>query len=1670
MSRIFLSHSSVNEIEAVALKHWLADNGWGDEDVFLDVDPERGLSAGERWQEALRKAADRCEAVVFIVSPAWAKSKWCLAEFLLAKNLHKLIFGVVLQEVPIGELPTEMTAEWQLCHLVGKGPAQKICFKHRETTHEVEFLADGLNRLKSGLEKAGLNADFFPWPPKDEPNRAPYRGLEPLDAYDAAVFFGRDVEILRGLDVLRGMRDNNDKKLFVILGASGAGKSSFLRAGLLPRLKRDDRHFYTLPVIRPEREPIFGQHGLASGLQKSHVDLKLPVRNLGNIKTAISKGPIELVSLLQALQQAARSRLLASTDDKSTPTPTLILSIDQAEELFNVDAGKEAKDFLSLIGEVLRADANISQLPIIIIFTIRSDRYEPLQTAPELAGLQSIVYDDLKPMPPDRFREVILGPAKRASIQGGKLEVKADLVNQLLEDCQKGGDPLPLLSLTLAKLYKDYGSDGDLSLDEYEAMGGMAEVVKREAESILSIDPVTRNQQLQYLHSAFIPWLATINPENDQPMRRLAKLSDLPEDSQPLILALADKRLLLTDQRQGQTVVEVAHEALLRQWDTLTKWLQTEREELKDADILERAVQAWEMNGRKSAWLIEGERLTNAEALSTRPGFSKLLLACKEFLSVSRRRENERQEAEAKYQAERVESARRLFKRTAVGAVVAVLFGIGAGFFGINAKKQQTVAEHALGASNVMEATRRYEDGQKGQALAYLARAVRLDPSDTAWRATLTSILLRNGWCPRRAELKGREPTTAASFSPDGTKVVTIAGDEALLWNTAEGKSIGTPLRHRNIVNSAMYSPDGTLVVTASTDRSVRIWDSHTGSQKLDLARHRAPVKSASFTSDGKRIVTRTAEEMRVFNAMTGEEIGSPLPVEYSDEKYFLFRAKDNSIRAWSTEQGSQIGPDISGVSRIYTRLFSADGHRVAIQSSDGIRIINVDTGKDTSPSINPGHLKPEAFGGNGSTLLVSGPKFDAAILDIDRTGKLGQTFSYDMSHDNSYEYSLSPDNPRLSLLVKTYDSNYNKVSSAYFLDTSTWKQTGAPIEHVTLGLPKYCSDGNRAITVSGKKAYLQDSTSGKFLKEPIEHNTVIKSVHFSRDCRLLATIAGSEAHLWDARTGNPIGQSLTHPAEILSASFSPDGTLLMTVSSRGAHLWETKAGAGTGEMVRYGKDADIVKFSPNGNRVVTASGAKMQLWDMQTGALVGEDMAVDGLVASLLFSRDGSRILSVTEEGTARVWNAEKGQALGESFSFPKEYLWSDSFPVFSQNGRVIVLLAERIARIWSLETGKPIGKPLRHNAVITSADFSDDDRFLITTSEDSTAKIWSATTGESLGQPMYHDGYRVSSASFDKKGTRLVTVAEKPISRDGYAEYERRIVRVWLTESARPLGEPITHEEEITSASLSPDGNHILIASGMSARILDAVTAAPIGEPLVHDADVIAARFSPDGTRILTVSGQKAILWDAQRTTRIGEPMLAPETLSDAYFLLDGQRIITISGNDEDISSNRRARLWDVPTGTADDAPLLASIAEAISGYSVSEFGSLYPVPDASARLALLRQSLGTKVSEESSAHALVRWLLSDPWERTVAPLAQLTVAEYVKNIVNAAHADKSHEGAESDPTNNQSQDSVVADEEKELAAMDKLYPGYPGLSSTELLRKKIPDQKTDTDARQE
>ena len=215
--------------------------------------------------------------------------------------MHKPIFCARIESFA----EKDVTRAWQSCDLFGDGPATEIVVDG--DGQPVRLQADGLHRLLAGLRGVGIGADSFAWPPPGDPDRSPYRGWQPLESVDAAVYFGRDAQIVAALDELREMRVAGREKMFVILGPSGVGKSSFLRAGLLPRLHRDDRRFLTMSVVRPQRHTLTGETGLARSIHDLRKEVGLIEPSLGEIKNAITDDGTVRVWLAEAAA-AARSR------------------------------------------------------------------------------------------------------------------------------------------------------------------------------------------------------------------------------------------------------------------------------------------------------------------------------------------------------------------------------------------------------------------------------------------------------------------------------------------------------------------------------------------------------------------------------------------------------------------------------------------------------------------------------------------------------------------------------------------------------------------------------------------------------------------------------------------------------------------------------------------------------------------------------------------------------------------------------------------------------------------------------------------------------------------------------------------------------------------------------------------------------------------------------------------------------------------------------------------------------------------------------------------------------------------------------------------------------------------------------------------------------------------
>jgi len=415
-----------------------------------------------------------------------------------------------------------------------------------------------------------------------------------------------------------------------------------------------------------------GEAGLVISLEAALKATKLP-RTRADIRRAVEAGPASVASLLQDLVKAS-SAPQGGDGTKPGKAPTILLAIDQAEELFHAEGAEEARTFLDLLGKLAVED----KPTLIVLFTIRSDSYERLQEAKQLEGLRKVPFD-LSPMPRGSYAEVIKGPARRLKETNRTLKIEESLVDALLADIEEGGakDALPLLAFTLERLYREEGGDGDLKLSEYEELGRVKGSIEAAVERTLKAAdsdpkiPRDREARLALLRRGLIPWLAGIDPDTGSPRRRIARSSEIPEESRPLIDLLVEQRLLATDVSKdtGEITIEPVHEALLRQWGLLQGWLAEDAGLLGVLDGIKRAARDWAANAKGAPWLTHaGERLKTAEQLAERPDLAANLEPTdREYLTACRN-------------AERAAASRRRRAQALVGGLAVLLAAAGVGW------------------------------------------------------------------------------------------------------------------------------------------------------------------------------------------------------------------------------------------------------------------------------------------------------------------------------------------------------------------------------------------------------------------------------------------------------------------------------------------------------------------------------------------------------------------------------------------------------------------------------------------------------------------------------------------------------------------------------------------------------------------------------------------------------------------------------------------------------------------------------------------------------------------------------------------------------------------------------------------------------------------------------
>ena len=702
------------------------------------------------------------------------------------------------------------------------------------------------------------------------------------------------------------------------------------------------------------------------------------------------------------------------------------------------------------------------------------------------------------------------------------------------------------LAFTLERLHQEFGDDGDLRLDEYEQMEGVEGSLQAAVDQALSDPsakpaiPAKKPAQMRLLRQAFIPWLATIDEETGEPMRQVAAYSDLPEKTWPLVERLIATRLLVKEKRGRKVVVEVAHESLLRQWDTLGGWLDAEADNLKLLRRVQAAAAAWKENKEAEDWLIHrGDQLPPAEKLLDRADFKKklgkgsvaYLTACRkleEKTKAEKRKQLKRERAQIAKIKEEQDKRQRAQLRYAVvlRRYAGILSLIALGVLASGVFVWQQMQQNRQIRSNVYAELARNQRTDRfwKPALRFSIAGVReaqsaiFEIDSSAAEAESAAIFLE---MRSLVSLKGHEQAVLhAAFSPDGTHIVTASADDtARLWDTATGRPLIVLKGHEGWVSYATFSPDGTRIVTASDDGTARLWDASTG-QYLDVMKgHEGWVLHVAFSSDGTRIVTASDDE---------------------------------TARVWDVSTGKLI-VILKGHQQAVTHAaFSPDGTRIVTASDDGTASLwDASTGRPLA--IMRGHEQAVlhvAFSPDGSRIVTASKDATVRLWDA-FTGRniiaLGR-------HKQAVSYAaFSPDGSRVLTASDDGTARLWNAHTGEFL--FVLKGHEGWVSHAT-----FSPDGTRVVTASDDgTAGLWDAFTGRIVITLKGHEQPVSHVAFSPNGRRVVTTSDDgTARLWDAPTGKILTILKGHDGWLAHAAFSSDGTHIVTASSDGtARVWD---------------------------------------------------------------------------------------------------------------------------------------------------------------------------------------------------------------------------------------------------------------------------------------------------------------------------------------------------------------------------------------------------------------------------------------------------------------------------------------------------------------------------------
>ncbi len=1170
------------------------------------------------------------------------------------------------------------------------------------------------------------------------PPANPYKGLHAFQEADAADFFGREALISRLLERLSETTEG--ARFLTVVGPSGSGKSSAVKAGLVPRLRQgalpgSDKWFIT--------QMIPGEH---------------PLEELEIALLRIAVNPP--ASLLEQLQQDERGLLRAVRRILPDDQNEVVLVIDQFEEVFTQgdDADTRAHFLKSLYTAVSDSTSRLR-----IIVTLRADFYDrPLQYR-EFGELTRQRMESVLPLSANELRQSIVAPAQRVGVL-----LEPELVSAIIADVGNQPGSLPLLQYALTELFERQ-QGRRLTLATYLEIGGITGALARRAEELYQALDAESQEVARQL------FLRLVTPgDGSEDTRRRVRRSELvsssgTDDLNSVIDAYGHARLLTFDRDPDTRMptVEIAHEALLRVWGRLRGWIEDSREDVRTQRKLSDAAREWSDAGYDPSFLATGARLAQFEGWAAE---TRLVMNEEEAQFLARsieEREKQRTQEEARKELERklaLQARTRLRWLVAVLAVFLIV-ALGLSAFALDRQRQAetqsliaannaATATNAQGAAEQQSALAQTQaaiadrNAQQAQALALAANAQLVlsggdtdlalvlalqanemanQPSSEIQRA-LTSAAYAPG---TRFLLTGHTlPVTDVAISPDGKLALTSAGNETdlshtgelILWDLTTGKTQQRFEGHKNKVTGVAFAPDGRTAISSDYDGVLILWDVTTGKAIKRLQDPSGLVRLVAFSPDGQTVVSAGGifdDSVKIWDVATGELIHRMTghtdqldSIAYSpDGRYVASGARNGELILWDANSGTEVRRFVGHKDAVNSLAFSADGQTLLSGGTDlGLVLWNVATGAQIR-TMDAGVVSAVAFSPDGKTVLSGLGAGSSGTLTLWDAGTGAEIRRYVGHAAPISSIAFSPDG-------RTFLSGSQDGSLRLW-----YVNSGAEIQRIQRsdGVESVAISPDGQLALSGARdgsVVLTDLTTGAEVQRLEGHTDIVRSVAFTPDGRegLSASLDGSVI-VWNLATGEQIRRFDGHKYPVLSVDVSPDGKTALSAAL---------------DLSGSGNDGELL------------------LWDIDTGKIIQK---LDAAVLNAVFSPDGqTALVSVVgfDHDDVETWDLQSGQIL-KTFTVGSDPAWGLAF---SPDGSYALLgLGDGTVRLWNIDTSEEVLRFVGHTDLVNSVAFSPDGRTALSASSDNTLILWDTATGAEIHRFVGHTGM-VRSVTYSQDG----------------------------------------------------------------------------------------------------------------------------------------------------------------------------------------------------------------------------------------------------------------------------------------------------------------------------